>query len=436
MTHEQAPVGEQVQRERLHDNTIADLLGAVGNSELKSVVIGVMEPGREYAKETLFRHVARTQDKASGWEFAWGLPYQYCETTFLPVGLVVKTQVPYEDRVVDRFVITKQGVDAKAFGGLLLDFSLGEKKALVDFLGGSKRKKEAEDEKIGVARRYKMLFELVTAEKPLRITDIAIRAGLPMERVVAHFDDLLVKGIVSFDRRQPNKPVSYFRFAHFPAEGAVLYKNYPTLAKAIMQVVASDPERYWSIRDVETEVQKILGYEDRSNYIRISSILSALAKEKIFQRKKFAWDLQSEIVLTDEQRDPLVKLVGLIDAFQDQQPAVIAFGQQRMREILADRESVSFLLRKAREASSFTNKVSAEKMEAYLFMVLADMPNATTHEISQELQERFEISPKLGYLAAILGKYVKKDLVEKNRDGKVMRWKLKEINRLSNPVVV
>ncbi len=174
-------------KERISDDRFGAILSAIGNSELKAGLIAAMQASTLYSSDSLHRLIVRAQGENAGWVMNKNVPFQFCRTTFTPIGLVTKEVVQYSEADTIRYRLSNDGNTlGKPLAGLLLDFSQKRTESLYDYFGSTndpkgqaevEHQEHTHDESTLLSqrspqKRYAIFYELTTAERPLRITDI------------------------------------------------------------------------------------------------------------------------------------------------------------------------------------------------------------------------------------------------------------------------
>lgn len=385
-------------REKLSDERLGNLISAVGNHEAKAALLGLMQPGIIYARSDLNTIMLHAQGRNLAWRMAKGLPFSYCRHSLAPIGLVAQEVTTSGGLETIGYIKTDFGQEeGDSLGGLLLDLSLRYPlTSLQDIFGATVSPSEPKASEEGLAyrkrspiTRLRLFWELITSSLPIRNTDLGVSLGEDLATISTHVDSLSEKGIISYDSIGANVPFVIYRLSKdHPQDTPAHYSKGPTLAKAIYQIMHDNPDREFTLESVVQEYLKPLVVERVSSNTEFYRVLTWLSKQGYVERKKFGHGKQSEINLTDDQRQMLLDLVTILDQFQNQDPEIIAYGRRCMKEIIADPEKVSTLIRKAREHSYFAQNAPPEQTTSDLVTIISQNPQLTATQLREILTQR------------------------------------------------
>ncbi|MDO8741631.1 MAG: hypothetical protein Q7J11_00620, partial [Candidatus Roizmanbacteria bacterium] len=332
---------EEHPKEKLSDERLGNLLAAVGNSEAKAALLITMQPGFLYSAWKLHHDFIRAQGNNPGWIINSRGPLQFCENTFAPIGLVVKEVVDYGGSDALRYLVTRDGEElGKPLAGLLLDFSERARVPLINLFGSTNSAAETtrltdkgeqfQYRERAPLRKFRIFYELITTGEVLRVTDLSQRVGSDTVSIGRDLVEMARDGLLSFDQAADEGPVSLYRIKQDKLNiSPPQFSNYRTLTHSVWDLLVTDPNRYWSLR----EIREALHLATSSSYSAIPAVLAHFRREGFVGVQKFHDTSRSEAKLTPDQRAVLVQLVTIIDAFQNMDPLTLARGRNLANQI-------------------------------------------------------------------------------------------------------
>lgn len=422
-------------KETLSDQKFDDVLSAIGNSELKAGIIAVMDPNVAYSDRRLYTRVMNAQGNNPGWTMNRHGPLQFCRTTFFPKGLVEKAQPAGQKET--NYKLSPFGRDiAKPLAGLLLEFSSQDAKSLYQYFGNITSGTEGESDDgtnlltYSPLNRYKIFYELVTEGQPIRVADLATRLHLTATSISRYLDALSANQIVTFDRVDYAEPISHYKFIPDPNRPPITFTRVAEMGKRILDLVAQDPNRFWSLKDIEDELVKLPKYANgKDRYATVAGILGELMGQGVLSVEDFKFDIRSQVTLTNEQRDPLVKLVQALDGIQNLDPTTIARGKKFVQALSSNPSQVAYLMEKAKNNSPFANKATAEHLTDQVRAILERYSNSTTRFIQDRLEQDYGKKMQKDSLTGFLNTLASSDDVERVAGkGNRYYWSLKPSN--------
>lgn len=401
---------------KLSDEETGRYLGAVGNHEAKALTIVLMHPRRVYRPRELQQTLLELQGDKISWEIHNKTVYLYFINSFLPAEFV---SISYE-RNQNRFFAFELTEYGRKLGvplaGHLLDFSLRHKDhALQDFLGAT----NSSGEKHAPTTRLQILRELAGARgRKLREADIAKALGEEYGYIGTHLRSLNNHSVLTYEVPSPGEPISLYRF--LPDTPKDDPKPYPRetwrmkeVTEIILDICRDRPHEFLTIQDVGRVFFERYPDSRKMNplpfYYLVSAVLSYLSEQGYLTREKFHLDKHSEISTSEKQQEAIEDFVDLIDHFQSQESGFLKDGIEKGRELVRDPEKVSFLMRKAHEASPSANKRSQEESKEEILALLGDNRDMTNREIYETLRE------KGGHLGINRVQYYTRTLLEEGR---------------------
>ena len=422
----------QTQREgELPESKIFDLLSSVGNGENKALELIVMKKGVIYSGGGLWREVMSYQPKDRGWRMNLSVPFKHCQESLSPIGLVTKEALSY-DGTAWGYQITEFGIHTGIpFAGLLLKWSYEHPNSSLYKMFASTSSPAVKDEqtlekKRAQETRYKIFWEAVTNPRSrIRLQDIANDTNENEWLIGMHLTRLGNNGVISYEANTAGKPFSYFRRKEIvPDQEPKQYKNSKTLSAQVYDLLT---RQYLSIEETANLlINKYPRYEslDRNSLGQdVAKILSDLVKQGYLERKKFSHGFQSELTLSEEQREAIVCLVTLIDKFKNGDSKTIEEGRRFAQKVSSDPNLFSELMLKAKEASPNANRTNREEMSSVLLTILQGYPNSTTNQIMKILEKDYDKRLTSHGVSNNLSRLVNENLIisRKTQSGNVYR---------------
>ncbi|MBI1919378.1 winged helix-turn-helix transcriptional regulator [Candidatus Microgenomates bacterium] len=412
------------QQERLSDKQMGGLLSAVGTNEAKAILLILMRPNTTYTAWALHQLIMRGQGQHPGWEINHSVPYQYCEESFVNNDLVGKKVEIRRNLPVTDYIKTPYGENEGAIlAGLLANYSsthpdVSLHQLFASLKSGSKRE-HPQDRKRALATRLKIFWELTTASLPLRQWDLADAIHEDPGIVERHLQQLRRMGVIEYETVNTGEPVTYYKLSpNHPPDQPSSYKAQPSLTQFVYQTLIGSPDREWSLTELAqlylqqtTRVNRQHSskevYEKNLKY-KIDYICSSLMQNGYAERGKFSVNDRSAINLSPKQRQNLVDLVTLLDAFQRQDPEILAEGRTLVQYFRDHPREIAELMAKARKNSPEANQQPLEETAKSINEILTEHPGLTIREL-QEL-----INLHTSTIGLILQRFKFPFIVEKN----------------------
>lgn len=382
----------------LPEYKIFDLLSSVGNGENKALEIIVMKKGVIYPKAALYYEVMNHQAKDKRWEMGRTVPFTHCEKSLSPIGLVTKEAIS-PDGSSWGYEVAEYGLQTGVpFAGALLKWSYEHPRHSLYKMSASTssatiKDEQSLDKKRAPETRYKIFWEIATnPSNRIRLTDIKEALNEEGSLIHAHLQNLGRNGIISYEATEQGKSFAYFRRKeNVVDEGIKQYKHQKTLSRNIYNSLAHE---YLSVEEMVDRIIK--QYPEYENFNKkslshtVAGILSYFEKQGHVERKKFKSDFQSELTLSDEQKEAVVSFVDLIDKFKNGDRQTIDQGREFAQKVANDSQLFTELMLKAKEASPMANKTSREGSYSYIMSILQYYPDSTVNQIMQRLEEDYD----------------------------------------------
>lgn len=382
---------------RIPDPEMTNLLSAFGNHEGKALLLSFMETDIPRRAPELRGVMREIQGINPVWIPSSKLAFEYCERSLAPIGLVA-----YE--FIDGFnnwgyARSRYGEEVgKPLAGLLLDYSRRHERISLYQMLGNTHTFNARSEDIPIPRaqetRLKIYWELLTGALPVRLADLEDRLGLDNKLIMGHLNQMQRFGLVEYESTPSEEPITYYKMAPKPpAENPTPFKGYKSYTDKAYELLTQDPDRLWTCGDMATETTKDRQTRtklDSSEYFyqltkTFSSIFSHLRKNNYVEVSNFDNKRRSKVDLTPDQKEILNEFVELIDAFQNQDRAVIARGHSLATSLTE--LDIKVLLEKARENSPNARTHSVERTEDYIYSIIVQNPGISATQMKQELSK-------------------------------------------------
>lgn len=386
------------QREKLSSEQLGSLISAVGNLEGKASTFLLMEHGRIYSKGNLYHEFMRAQGERIGWRPHRTIPFQYCQFSFLPIGLVAFEEIDPSLKTWGYGITPYGEKEGVPLAGLLLDFSERHPEfSLSQVFGSTSSPSQLKDiqtpegktnfKKRAPILRLKIFRELVRAELPIRELDLAYAVGENPATIGQHLARLADLHIIFYESTKRDQPYAFYKLSQErPNERPKQYSTLPSLTEKVYNFFVNlGPSRGVSPEDIADsliyENPEMVELDKKALQSNIVGICSYLSRQKYLEQGKFKEGLQSEITLSDIQRAALLELVTLINRFQEQDPETLEEGKRKAMEIINDSERVSRLLKKTKQNSAHANRSSQERSKDYIRSLIERHPQATNTDL-------------------------------------------------------
>lgn len=389
----------------LPEQRIFDLLSSVGNGENKALELIVMKEGVIYSKNALYKEVINHQVEGKRWEMNKSVPFQHCEDSFSPIGLVAKEALS-PDGTAWGYQITEYGLRVGVpFIGLLLKWSYEHPEYSLYKMFGSTNSKSIRDEqaldrKRAQDTRYKIFWEVSTNPiNSIRQEDLANAINEYSTLVHVHIKSLNKDGVISYEGSEPGKSYSYFkRKETVPDKEPEPYGTNRILStrlyKFLTQHCIQEPSEYLSVEEITNAlIQEYPEYKNlnKNNLSsRVATTLTDFEKQGYTERERFRANYRSEIILSDQQREVIESFVTLLDSFRDGHRQTIEEGRRFAQKVANDPNLFSELMLKAKEASPYANRTKREDTEFYIISIIQDYPDITVNQIQEILQKNYD----------------------------------------------
>lgn len=377
------------------------LLGSL-NAEHKCLELTLMaaNPQKVHSRIDLYREVMDHQDPNRRWKMGNSLPFQHCEQSLAPIGLVAKEAL--SDEGGWGYIITEYGTKTGIhFAGGLLKWSYEHPNfSLYQMLGSthssSARGEQPIERKRAPETRYKLLFEIATSPTlELREVDLVNAISEVGSITSKHLTSLGKNKIITYQAVEQGKPFVNYRLkddAPLDKQPEPL-KRKPTLSFYVFEVLKENKGNYLSHDNISDflieKYPNYIGREKESLRVEINMVLRHLEKQGYLEREKFIGkQFLSEVIVSDEQREAIVSLLEFIDKFEMGDSQTLKEGKEFAQIVASNPTLFSSLILKAKEASPYANRTDRETMEAHILSILDGNPDITINRIAQLLEQR------------------------------------------------
>lgn len=431
MEQREGPIGIEQKPERLSDEQMGSLVSAL-HTEQNCTTLLAMKPRVVYSRGDLNRAVLQAQGENIGWAIKKGSALGYCRNSLAPIGLVARETFGYKKTDYgERF--------GDPLAGLLLDWSKRfNNVSLYRILGSShspsQREIELQPETIEYKKRSpifrrKIFRKLVTAELPIREADLAETLSESPMKISQHLIALQRYNIITYEAKKTDQPYSFYKaFSNKPEHAPSSYRHDSILTQNVYQILLSDLEKRWTAKDiVDRIIQENPEKEDnRKDLIdRTSKVTFHLLRNGYLERGKFSGEVQSEITLTEEQKEPLVDLINILDAFQNQDPETLQRGRQLAAYFIAHPQEISQLMLKAKEHSVHVNPTSAIETEEHILSIVEKYPDSAASKIRDVLEKEYGKEISDHRVRIFLGHLKQQDRIVGSKEKTTIKWRTK-----------
>lgn len=419
-------------RERLTDERVANLVSAIGNHEAKAITLLAMKQGVLYPPVSgLWQSVISFQGEKPGWVLDENLPGRYCRDSLVPIGLVAR-KVEDNSRTYG-YIKTEEGENLGVpLAGLLLDFSRRHPDySLQDIFGqtGSAfnlpntESESEENKKRSALTRIKIFWQLVTSKLPINQAALEGELAEYAALVAGHLKELSRKKVIQYkSTKQGQLYVRYGLSSGHPdtKPPPLYYQGLPLRVPVSLaySIFVKDPEKIWSISEVAEQVHRNESYVGR--------VLLHLQRNGYLTVQEFSKGFQSEINLTDEQREMLLEVLTVLDRFQNQDPDIIERGRGYASQIISNPSGVAELMRKIKEHSPRVGRKGTGEARTRILSIIDSNPQSTSNEIQALLAEKFGTNLSIGAIDTYIRSLDKDHEITFEEEKGVRRYKLVE----------
>ena len=386
--------------ERMSDEELGNLLAAFGNHEAKALTLALMRPGRIYGRPDLKRILIESQGKQVMWNMNAVLPFDYCQKSLVPIGLVAKEYLDQEKGVYG-YEITDYGQEIGIpLAGHLLDFSLRHKDvSLIKLFGSTHSVSKQKDmgsvsyKKRSPLARFKILGEIITRELPVRIRDLERELDSSHQEVGRHLENLSRAGFLEFESIAAGNPYSFYKLAaEMVAEAPQPFPKEVSLSQAIWEILRDNSNIELSANEVTDKLIEINSHYEKFDrkYLRhrVSPILTHFANLDYLTKSGYDQRIRSSINFTKSQKQKIKELLSILYDFQNQDPTFLGRGRKLADDIVGSAGSVRLLLNKAREMSMYANIWTKEDSGLLILSLVRQDPGITNRELQIKMHEK------------------------------------------------
>lgn len=401
------------ENESLSMFVMGNLLAAVGNDETKAIVSTALQPNVMYDKYAIN---SRMREVLAGRHSPYAghtLFFDYLSKSFSELGIVN----PSGD--TDEYSLSPLGLrEGRSLAGHLLHFSETHPNvSLYKLFGSTSSAAETtntgeEYKKRAPFIRYKILSTLATKQLPLRILDIARATHEDKGNVSSHLKQLRSSGILSYDSVTSNEPiVIYSPTNQEPSSEYFAKQRTPRLASDAYNAVVTEYRKDGGQRSVYLD--DLLPYlpireggnmqHGQSTINRRYKVLEELVRDGFLKTARFNGFTRSEVSLSEKQQEQIVDIVAILTRFQSQDPTFLQEGVSLGNEILADPQRVYRLMEKARDVSTYANKIDYTSLSTIVLALLSSSEHPTG-DLQASVEQTLGRSISRFHFSSLLGK--------------------------------
>jgi predicted ArsR family transcriptional regulator len=417
------------------DEWLGNLLSAIGNNEAKALLLSAMSDDRIYSGRDLYRLMLEKQGSCVIWRQNPMTAFQYCQHSLAPVSLVVKEMLN-NDLSAYGYAKTRYGSEVgDALAGHLLRFSEQyDHITLLQLFGNTNssslktftkyRNTMPEYRLRAPIRRYNILSALLRMDLPVRETDLAAQLGEDSRVILSHLRALSQRGVISYNVTEVDAPYAFFKISRRERPAPPPHPSFGVLSAQLYEIIKVSTEdltrdaiyealieRYrekekWDKRNLNTTISKILNYFEKLGYV---------------EHVKFKPSLQSEILLSQEQRDLISEIIGILSNFATLDVSFMNKGREQAYRIANSPERFTQLLAKARQMSPNANKERSDEVPYLLLGLLQKYPGSRASALQRTLADEHGAILTVGRIKQVLRVLRARKSVEVSRQGRALR---------------
>lgn len=361
--------------ETLPDSTFANLLSAIGNSEVKSNLIRILPTNTLVTDHDLQVAFTASQSKPLGWRTKKSGLVNHIEHSLVPNGIAI--EIDSSDNLLFTRTVLGERL-ALPMSGLLLDYSSHNDLALRSYFGVFAAPGEQYSAGSSMLR-YRVLRELVYGDPIKNDSDLSKRLKIPEPILGYHLVDLGAQRVITYRATKQGQEYSQFSWLGTLTQPVSVYNTDKLLTRHVADVLKTDLDHQWTISEIS---EKLRGTGvSNGSYTRICNILNFLEQQNLAKKGKFSKEVQSELSLTAEQGNRLEKLLSLLEGFRLQDGNVVDRGYELALNL--SRNTLSDILAKARRFSGQAHKTTDTQASNPFLEIIANFPGITTSEVSK-----------------------------------------------------
>lgn len=379
--------------EKMPNGKLGDLLASVGNSEMKAIVLGIMQPDEAYTHSRLSAEFHR---KHGGQPDLLNIHSMnligYCANSLEPAGLVDSSEEPTEATIGKKaYRKTSEGEkNGDALAGHLLAFSERYPDIPLQSIFGPSRtpgnavvtvEKQADGSiteyiKRSPLKNYHILKALVERDEPASTTELIEDIG---EEVRAQkWRSLNEAGLITYKTVGAKKAIAQYTVNEDrPAEPPPLYLRQRGWTIRISKIALEET----GLINTDTISAKYLDTYPQSTATEaeirksVSAILGHLAKVGYLNKDEgLTASKQTQISLSPEQRALATDLVQTIERFRSGDEGFLQEGRDLLRQIVNNPQRVATLGVKAKERAKVGFDISRDEIRAKITAIIAEHP--------------------------------------------------------------
>ena len=378
----------EVQAERWHET--CELFAGAANHEAKIVTALVLaaEPDRFFAKGSLTNAVTERQGINPGWKQNRGAAFSYCRDSLEPIGQVVHG-IAYGSGSLKNTLVQAYRFNADAPPedlaaiGLVADWSLKWKDLSAQTALGSTASRG--DSRASEAR-MDVLLELATSPSlTMATSEIAGLSNIVPKTRTSCIDQLEEQKLVVVETVEDNNDRE-FVIENNQYTGRRPLENLRLETRLVYKFLGQKEvgDKFTKEDLLDYVARRVIQLEpDYDLAVVRDQLTMKLARDNLelpgiqrLQNYNGDTGTRTRVSLASEYAEALKELVGIVVGINDRDPALIAHGRKRAKEIISNPQNVHDLMAKALRFSSGAQSAGAEATtEAIISLVArADTP--------------------------------------------------------------
>jgi Fe2+ or Zn2+ uptake regulation protein len=159
---------------------------------------------------------------------------------------------------------------------------------------------------------------------------------------------------------------------------------------------------------------------------RVYESLKGLLNSHAIEHGKFTGKKQSNISLTQEQRNTLAELVETLDKFQSLDPEILKKGEERANYFLSHPQETATLMEKARNSSPAANQRPVIETTNFIISLIKQFKSPLTEELLPAIISVSERRIEKSSILHILSQLEKQGIVVSAPDKGRKRWMMRQ----------
>lgn len=411
-----APIESRI----LSDERMGSLIASFGNHNGKALLATLMQEGQDYNPGEL-HGLIRDLPGADGIYLGSSTnQYDYIIGSFEEPGLVKVTQTPDGPSVR----LAEEGIQhAKPLAALLLDIADKHDTSLESIFGGNRTSKEFKSPYV----RITIMESILTAPQGMTIQEIMRATGIGDPTITGQLINLSYAGLVD---RQPwsqgDDDVKY-RVGNVAYDRTIVGKQPSAWRTAALDYLLSHGEATLDQLLAASSEHFDQPQSDSKKRYKLAKAFHQLITKGVVEKVNTRQSgLDSEVLLNDDQLNFWTELLNTLENFRTGMPSTLELGHQLAKDIPQDPRFVARALTRLNETSPHMQDANYKDMGSVVLSILSASEHPLTIRAIRESASKTLGRNVSGWgVSKILGKFIEKEFVTENSDGKVKKFLFK-----------